>query len=114
MTLAGIVKGFEVLRLGAELRCNVNTTARPPFVELASAPSQAGSGTPSRPLRPRRLLYIATEDWFFRSHMMPMARAAMRAGFHVTLAARLAGAASAIALEGVCVVPLELERSRLN
>ena len=58
-----------------------------------------------------RLLYIATEDWFFRSHFLPMARAARAAGFEVALATRLRKAAPALAAEGIRLLPLELGRA---
>ena len=67
------------------------------------------------PARPRRrILYISTEDWFFRSHFLPMARAAMRAGFDVSLAARLGSAAPTIEAEGIRLIPLVLKRGSLN
>lgn len=62
----------------------------------------------------RRILYISTEDWFFRSHFLPMARAAMRAGFDVSLAARLGSAAPTIEAEGIRLIPIELKRGSLN
>lgn len=66
------------------------------------------------PLHGRRILYVSTEDWFFRSHFLPMARAAMHAGYEVSLAARLGAAAPVIAAEGVRLIPLELKRGTLN
>lgn len=41
-----------------------------------------------------RLLFIATEDWFFRSHFLSLARRAAEEGFDVALAARMSGALS--------------------
>ena len=36
---------------------------------------------PPRPARPmRRLVFVVTEDWFFASHFLPMARAAVGDG----------------------------------
>ena len=32
-----------------------------------------------------KLLYLITEDWFFVSHFMPMARTARAAGFEVVV-----------------------------
>jgi glycosyltransferase involved in cell wall biosynthesis len=62
----------------------------------------------------KRILYIATEDWFFRSHFLPMARAAMRAGFEVILAARLSDAARELTDEGIQTIPIDLQRGALN
>lgn len=39
-----------------------------------------------------RLLFVATEDWFFKSHFMPLAEQAVREGYEVLLAARDTGA----------------------
>jgi len=35
---------------------------------------------------PPRLLYVVSEDWYFLSHRLPMARAARDAGFEVHVA----------------------------
>ena len=69
---------------------------------------------PPQPPRARHILYVATEDWFFRSHFLPMARAAMAAGFRVTLAARLGDVAPSIAAEGIGLIDLALTRGSLN
>lgn len=37
----------------------------------------------------RTILYIVTEDWYFASHRLPMARAAKDAGFRVVVATRV-------------------------
>lgn len=64
----------------------------------------AGDGT--KPL----LLYLVTEDWYFLSHRLPMARAAREAGFRVAVATRVGDAAEAIVAEGFEVFPLKLRR----
>ena len=43
---------------------------------------------PAERARPK-LIYVVTEDWYFLSHRLPMARAAEAAGFDVAVAARL-------------------------
>lgn len=63
---------------------------------------------------PRRLVFIATEDWFFASHFLPMARAAVAMGLDVAVVARVRDHADVIAATGARVVPLEAERSSLN
>lgn len=60
------------------------------------------------------ILYVATEDWFFRSHFLAMARAAMAAGFRVALAAQLGDAAPSIEAQDIRLIPLELQRGTLN
>src|SRR5258708_36533526 len=57
-----------------------------------------------------KLLYLITEDWFFVSHFLPMARTAQAAGFEVVVATRVRDHAERIAAEGCRVVVLENER----
>ena len=47
-----------------------------------------------------RILYVVTEDWYFLSHRLPMARAAKAAGYEVHVAARLKDGRAAIEKEG--------------
>jgi glycosyltransferase involved in cell wall biosynthesis len=61
-----------------------------------------------------RLLYVVTEDWFFLSHRLPMARAAQAAGFEVHVAANAADGAAAIAREGFVLHPVWFARGRLS
>jgi glycosyltransferase involved in cell wall biosynthesis len=61
-----------------------------------------------------KLLYLVTEDWFFVSHFLPMARAARAAGFEVVVATRLREHAGEIAAEGIRTVSLESERRSLG
>jgi glycosyltransferase involved in cell wall biosynthesis len=61
-----------------------------------------------------KLLYLITEDWFFVSHFLPMARTARAAGFEVVVATRVRDHASRIESEGFRVVPLENERRSLG
>lgn len=57
-----------------------------------------------------RLLYLVTEDWYFLSHRLPMARAARDAGFDVTVATRLGDGAEQIEKEGFKLRPLGWQR----
>src|SRR6478736_4971095 len=61
-----------------------------------------------------KLLYLITEDWFFVSHFLPMARTARAAGFDVVVATRVRDHQSRIEAEGIRVVPLENERRSLG
>jgi glycosyltransferase involved in cell wall biosynthesis len=65
---------------------------------------------------PPKLIYLVTEDWYFRSHRMPMARAARDAGFEVVVATRVNSAADrqAIEAEGFRVVALDWTRGSRN
>lgn len=65
---------------------------------------------PSRPL----LLFVVTEDWYFHSHRLPTARAALAAGFDVALATRVDKHADAITREGIRLIPLDWRRRSLN
>lgn len=61
-----------------------------------------------------RLLYVVTEDWYFLSHRLPMARAARGAGFEVHVATRVAEGAEAIRAEGFVLHPVPFVRGRVS
>ncbi len=63
-----------------------------------------------------KLLFLVTEDWYFCSHRLPLARAAKAAGFEVVVATRVNQErhAAAIAAEGFRLVPLGLRRGGQN
>lgn len=58
----------------------------------------------------RVLLYLVTEDWYFVSHRLPLAVAALDAGYDVVLAARMGAARDLIEATGCRVVPLKWQR----
>ncbi len=59
-----------------------------------------------------KLVYLVTEDWYFLSHRLPMARAARAAGLDVFVACRCTeGGAARIRAEGFGVHPLAWQRS---
>ena len=64
-------------------------------------------------LSPPRLLYVVSEDWYFLSHRLPMARAAQKAGFEVHVATRVVDGAAAIAAEGFNLHPIPFARGRV-
>lgn len=66
------------------------------------------------PSAPPRLLYVVTEDWFFVSHFLPMARAAKAAGMDVAVACRVRDHRGVLEAEGLRVIPLEADRKSLN
>lgn len=68
----------------------------------------------ARPGRPRRLLYVVTEDWFFCSHFLPMARAARALGLDVAVATRVNRHRDRIEAEGIRVIPVDAERGSLS
>ncbi|HZB91933.1 MAG TPA: glycosyltransferase family 4 protein [Stellaceae bacterium] len=59
---------------------------------------------------PPKLLYLVTEDWYFWSHRLPMARAAQRAGFAVGVATRVDRHGERIRGEGFALHPLRWRR----
>src|SRR6476659_4709311 len=58
-----------------------------------------------------RLVYLVTEDWYFISHRLPMARAAREAGFEVHVATRVQDHGEAIAREGFNLHALDWSRT---
>src|SRR3989337_861140 len=63
---------------------------------------------------PARLLYVVTEDWYFLSHRLPMARAAKAAGYDVHVATRIKSGKAEIEREGFTVHPLQWRRGSLS
>ena len=63
---------------------------------------------------PARLLYVVTEDWYFLSHRLPMARAAKAAGYDVHVATRIKSGKAEIEREGFTVHPLQWQRGSLS
>ncbi len=62
----------------------------------------------------QKILYLVSEDWYFVSHRLPMARAAKRAGFEVHVATRVAADGQAIEREGFVLHPLRWRRGSLD
>jgi glycosyltransferase involved in cell wall biosynthesis len=65
------------------------------------------------PMSPR-IAYIVTEDWYFLSHRLPMARAAKAAGFTVHVLCRISDGRAAIEREGFIVHPLGWSRGSVS
>jgi glycosyltransferase involved in cell wall biosynthesis len=61
-----------------------------------------------------KLLYLITEDWFFVSHFLPMARAAREAGFDVVVATRVKQGAEQISAEGFRLIAFDQTRKSLG
>jgi len=61
-----------------------------------------------------RLLYVVSEDWYFLSHRLPMARAARDAGFEVHVATNVGDGAAAIKAERFILHPIPFARGRLS
>ncbi|MPY90077.1 MAG: glycosyltransferase [Luteitalea sp.] len=77
--------------------------------EHATADAAAAHGTR------RRLLIVVNVDWFFWSHRLVLAKAAMERGYDVTVATGVeAGLASRIEAEGLRFVPLVVGRGTFS
>lgn len=79
-----------------------------PYQKLSPAPSSQSSAP-----RPK-LLFLVTEDWYFCSHRLPLARAALDAGFDVSVATRVRSHGKQITAAGINLIPLSLQRSGRN
>lgn len=58
----------------------------------------------------QKLLFLVTEDWYFCSHRLPLAIAALEAGFDVAVATRVREHGQIIQDAGISVIPFELSR----
>lgn len=56
------------------------------------------------------ILYLVSEDWYFISHRLPLARAARAAGYRVVIASRFTEHRALLEAEGFAAVPLLLRR----
>ena len=56
------------------------------------------------------ILFVVTEDWYFVSHRLPLAVAAKKAGYRVSVATRLGRHADTIRKAGIRLIPLDLSR----
>ncbi|HLI23091.1 MAG TPA: glycosyltransferase family 4 protein [Stellaceae bacterium] len=61
-----------------------------------------------------KLIFLVTEDWYFWSHRLPMARAAQAAGFDVAVATRVAAHGARIEAAGFRLHPMRWRREELG
>ncbi len=81
----------------------------------AAVPGIANASIATRPGgAPPRLIFLVTEDWYFMSHRLPMARAARDAGFDVHVATRIDRHGAAIEAEGFHPHPISWRRGSLD
>ncbi len=62
----------------------------------------------------QKILYLVSEDWYFISHRLPMARAAQKAGYEVHVATRISDYANEIQREGFHLHPIHWRRGNMN
>ncbi|MGZ5811843.1 MAG: glycosyltransferase, partial [Xanthobacteraceae bacterium] len=65
-------------------------------------------------LMAHKILYLVSEDWYFVSHRLPMARAAQSAGYEVHVATRIGHCAEQIKNEGFVLHPVHWRRGNMN
>jgi glycosyltransferase involved in cell wall biosynthesis len=78
--------------------------------DIAARPSLPQQLAIAEPARRPKLLFLVTEDWYFCSHRLPVARAARVAGFEVVVATRVRAHGDRIRDEGFIVRPLDWRR----
>lgn len=66
--------------------------------------------SPERP----KLIFLVTEDWYFCSHRLPMARAARDSGFDVAVATRVTAHGDTIRAAGLTLHPLRWKRRAIG
>jgi len=62
----------------------------------------------------QKILYLVSEDWYFVSHRLPMARAARGAGYEVHVATHVDKCAAQIEREGFTLHPIRWRRGGMN
>lgn len=77
-----------------------------------AATSVTAGAAPAR--RAPLLAFLITEDWFFASHFLPMARAAREMGLDVVIITRVREHQGVLEATGARVIALEAERKSLN
>jgi len=76
------------------------------MLRLSSPLPSTGPGSARRP----KLLFLVTEDWYFCSHRLPVARAAREHGFEVVVATRVRAHGEQIREEGFALRPIAWRR----
>lgn len=82
--------------------------------ELSAATAGAAAVSLSVKGAAPRIIYLVTEDWYFISHRLPMARAARDAGYEVHVATRVDRHGAAIEAEGFHLHPISWRRGSLD
>ena len=82
--------------------------------ELSAATAGAAAASLSAKGAAPRIIYLVTEDWYFISHRLPMARAARDAGYEVHVATRVERHGAAIEAEGFHLHPISWRRGSLD
>ena len=70
--------------------------------------------TKSQPGKPIKILYLVTEDWYFLSHRLALAKACRERGWDVVVATRVSEYRAEIENEGFTVINLRMRRRGRN
>lgn len=70
--------------------------------------------TPVLCVSARRLTFVVSEDWYFCTHRLPLALAAVRHGYQVTVITRVGEHGERMRRSGLNVVPMEISRSGMH
>ena len=62
----------------------------------------------------KKILFLITEDWYFCSHRLQLAKAASVAGYSIYVATRLSKFRNKIEQEGFSIIPLNMKRNSKN
>src|SRR5436853_5603165 len=81
-----------------------------PAVRVLLAQPELIDPMPAQTVGGPKLLFLITEDWYFCSHRLPVARAARDAGFEVLVATRVREHGEQIRREGFRLRPLAWRR----
>jgi glycosyltransferase involved in cell wall biosynthesis len=80
------------------------------LVALGETPVSSDRPAKSAPI----LIYLVTEDWYFLSHRIPMAKAALEAGYQVHVATHVVDGGARIKALGLHLHPLAWRRGSIN
>jgi glycosyltransferase involved in cell wall biosynthesis len=80
------------------------------LVALGETPVSSDRPAKSAPI----LIYLVTEDWYFLSHRIPMAKAALEAGYQVHVATHVVDGGARIEALGLHLHPLAWRRGSIN
>ena len=62
----------------------------------------------------KTILYFVSEDWYFCSHRLPIARKALAEGFKVVVVTRVRSHGGIIEAEGFELAPIRINRGGMN
>ncbi|WP_339782106.1 glycosyltransferase family 4 protein [uncultured Thalassospira sp.] len=72
------------------------------------------SSADTAPKKRKKLLFVCSEDWYFVSHRLALARAAQVRGWEIVIACRANAAAEGLREEGFRVIDLKIARGGLS